>query len=162
MSKDFKILIGALIIIVLGLGGWYLFPRFIPAKPSKSLLQQVQEQEKLQGFAQETRLIIGKVTAVQENTLTIEAYLPSQPSQDVNAPQIPTTRKIIIGDKTILNKVISLPKERKGDQIIYATTMVKIKPEDLKTGDTIEIYANEDIKYKVEIAPQEIRLTNNK
>lgn len=160
MSKNLTILIGVLIILILGLGGWYFFPHFIPAKPTKSLLQQIQEQEKLQGFAQETRLIIGKVTAVQGNTLTIEAYLP--PSQDVNAPQIPTTRKIIIGDKTILSKVISLPKERKGDQIIYATTMVKMKPEDLKTGDTIEIYANEDIKYKEEIAPSEIRLTNNK
>ena len=163
MSKNLTILIGVLIILILGLGGWYFFSQSQfpkPFQPKKSVLQQIQEQEQAQGFVKETRLIIGRITAVQGNTLTIESKIPEvdNPSRNINALQNPTTRKIIIGGKTILNKIISLPKGRQGDSMIYSTAMVKIKPEDLKVGGIIEVYADEDIKYKEEITPIEIRL----
>ena len=157
MSKNLKILLALVIIIVLTAGGWFFYQRALPKlfKPQKGILEQIQEQEESQDFAQETRLLIGKITANEGSSIIIRANLPSQ---NANLAQIPTQRKIIIGDKTRLNKVISLPKGKKDGQMIYDTTMVSIKPQDLKIGDTVEIYANEDIKYKEEITPFEIRV----
>lgn len=158
MSNALKIFAGLLIIIALVFTGWYFFSQkkiSMPFQPKKSILEQIQEQEELHGFAKETRLLLGKITAIQGNTLTMEAKIPAQ---NLETPQTPTTRKIIIGEKTKLRGILSIPKGKKDGQTIYATTMVDIKPEDLKVGDAIEVYANEDIKYKEKITPIEIRV----
>lgn len=145
-------------VIIIGLSGYFIYQKnLIPnlkPKPQKSVLEQIQEQQKILGFSQETHLISGKITAIDNNSLTLSAVLPVQ---NTAASQIPTERKIIISDTTAIKKIISLPKI-KGGQVSYTNTAVEIKLQDLKVDDNIEVFANEDIKYKKEITPKEIRL----
>lgn len=159
MSNALKILIVLLVIILLAVGSWYFFSQKAGFKPQESLLEQIQKQEQVQGFPQKINLMSGKITAIEKNKLIIEANLPSE---NADSLQTPTTRTIIIGEKTKLQKMISLPKSKKDNQTIYATTMVKIQLEEIKVGDLIEIFSPEDIKYQEEIIPQEITLLSSK
>ncbi|MFH0820000.1 MAG: hypothetical protein V1892_03135 [bacterium] len=159
MNKKLKILIIVLVIIVItGAVSWYFWRQEItlPLKPKKNILEQIQAQQETQEFVEETRLLNGKITAIdaEKNTLTVATYLPAQ---NPKAAQIPTERKIIITDKTVIKKIVNLP-QAEGNKISFTNLITQIKIRDLKIGDLIEIIANENIKYKEEITPQEIRL----
>jgi hypothetical protein len=161
MNKNVKILLGVIIIIMAALTGWLLLNQFGGLKlfgPQKSLLEQIQKQEQTQGFPQEIKSFSGKVLNIEGNIITIEAQLPSQ---NINELQTPTQRKIIVGKNTSLNRVVSLPMGKKGGQTLYSTTLVKVNLSDIKIGDRIDVYANQDIKYQEEITPMEITLSSS-
>lgn len=152
--KNFKILIGVIFtLVILGLLSWHLIGQKKIITPQKSLLEQIQEQQEAQGFPDETRSISGKIMAIDGNILTIEAKMPSKNRE---VAQTPTIRKIIITDSAKLQRMITLPKEKRGDQTVFSVRTVDIKLADIKIGDFIEVMALENIKYKEEITPIDV------